>query len=54
MLECHRIINDRDNNISFRCDTIFPRQIGYIFESKAWKRANFHIIELTKVPPSLT
>src|SRR5271155_3259133 len=50
MLECHRILEE--DGAKYPCETIFPRQIGYIFESKAWKRAAFQIIELTKVPPS--
>lgn len=51
MLECQGQIRN-PGQPSTPCTKIFPRKIGYVFQSEAWKAANFHIVELTKVTHS--
>lgn len=47
-LECLGKV-DPGNQYSVPCQHVFPKKIGYIFQSAAWKAAHFNIIELTKV-----
>jgi hypothetical protein len=48
MLEC-KGRSDPEEAFSPLCKTTFPKTIGYIFQSEAWKKANLNIIELTRV-----